>query len=47
MGPFDLRVMGGGQNTMKNAFYEFPLAFMTFMADMKAVYLDEKEITEE
>jgi len=47
MGPFDARVSGGGQNIMKEAFYQFPLALMTFFADMQAVYLDEKEKTEE
>lgn len=47
MGPFDARVVGGQQSYMKNAFIQFPLAFLTFVADMQAVYLDEKEVSED
>lgn len=41
MGGFDPRAQNGGY-TLQNAFYMYPIAVLTHIADMQASYLDEK-----
>ena len=43
MGGFDEAVKGGSYS-MGNAYEMYPLALLLHVADMKATYLDEKEV---
>ena len=43
MGGFDDAVKGGS-HSMGNAYEMYPLALLLHVADMKATYLDEKEV---
>lgn len=41
MGGFDMRVQGGSYS-ISGAFYEFPVALIFHLSDLKATYLDEQ-----
>lgn len=42
MGGFDVRVQSNG-NSLRGAYYQFPLCVLLHVADLQATYLDEKE----
>ena len=46
MGPYDDRVKGGSV-AMNQAFHQFPLAFLTHVADSMATYIDEAKNPDE